>query len=54
MENKELRRILRDFWNQSYCSVSGEEHIPHLGNDENCELCKIEKQAIKKIKRLIK
>jgi len=53
-KNKKLRRILRDFWNESNCSVCGDDHIPHLGDEEECELCKIEKEAIKKLKRLIK
>ena len=54
MIDKKLRRILRDFWNESNSSVIGKEFIPHMGDKDDCELCKIEKQVIKKIKKLIR
>lgn len=54
MIDKKLRRILRDFWNESNHSISNDEYIPHVGDEDDCELCKIEKQVIKKIKKLIR
>jgi len=51
MEDK-IRRILRDFWNNSYHAVDA-NFIPHIGDDNNCKLCKIEKEALKKIKEII-
>ncbi|MBU0962335.1 MAG: hypothetical protein KKD48_00355 [Nanoarchaeota archaeon] len=52
--DRKVRRILRDFWNDSYYEVEGNRFIVHAGDDPNCELCYIEKQAIKKIINLIK
>ncbi len=54
MNIKEARQILRDFWNESYHESEGEEFVPHVGNDPNCKLCQIEKEAIQKIENLTK
>lgn len=51
---KEVRRILRDFINRSIEEIEGKGNIPHIGNDLNCKLCKIEKRAIRKIIKLYK
>lgn len=50
---EKLRRILRNFWNESYYKAEGDEFVPHAGDDPNCSLCKIEKKAIKKIQSLL-
>jgi len=60
--DRKVRRILRDFWNSLSCSATsksltltaGTYVLTITGDDPNCELCYIEKQAIKKIINLIK
>ena len=51
---EDLRRIFRDFFNDSYYSIDEKRYVPHVGNDRNCELCKIEKIAIRRLKYLLK
>lgn len=50
---EDLRRIFRDFFNDSYYSIDREKYVPHAGKDGNCVLCKIENKAIKKLRKLI-
>ena len=50
MKDKKIRDILRQFLNESNQETYREEYIPHIGNDENCVLCKIEKKYIRKLR----
>ena len=51
---EDLRRIFRDFFNDSYYSIDKKRYVPHAGDDGNCELCKIEKKSIRRLKYLLK
>ena len=54
IENEDLRRIFRDFFNDSLLEIEGKDSfVPHAGNDFHCPLCRIEQSAIKNLKSLI-
>ena len=51
---EKIRRILRDFWNDSCYTLDKKRFAPHAGNDLNCKLCQIETKVIQKIENLTK
>ena len=44
-----LRRILRDFFNESYYEIDQKYFVPHYGNEPSCKLCIIERKYMKEI-----